>query len=65
MFNALCKLYHKLFNCHLKILSFPWGLLFDNERMSEKDWLSRGLHENVFSPAVLNNFGLGRADNDW
>jgi len=23
--NALCKFYHTLFNCHLKIPSFPWG----------------------------------------
>jgi hypothetical protein len=41
------------------------GLLFDNERISEMDWLNRALHENVFSPAVLNNFGCGRADNNW
>jgi len=28
------------------------GFLFDNERISEMGWLSRGLHENVFSHAV-------------
>jgi hypothetical protein len=33
------------------------GLLFDTEKISEMDWLSHGLHENVFPLAVLNNLG--------
>jgi len=33
------------------------GLLFDNERITEVDWLNRGIHENACSPAVLSNIG--------
>jgi len=40
------------------------GLLFDNERITEVDWLNRGIHENACSPAVLSNIGWGRADNN-